>query len=231
MILAWNRKILDFVNSVYVTNGPLSLYRKSYVLEVGGFDHKSITEDIDITWNLMSHQYKTAMCFDARVSTIVPTTFKRWSRQRIRWGIGGIQAIFKYKNYFFKKGIFGFFVMPFVSLSIILSIFGFSYSSYLLFKAILTRLVTVGYSIAAETTIFSFHSINFYPSVMIFYFFVMFISSLTYYNYILRTIKFYPKLTIKKFFNLAFYMIVFLALYPLVWFAAIYRYLRKDFNW
>jgi cellulose synthase/poly-beta-1,6-N-acetylglucosamine synthase-like glycosyltransferase len=231
MILAWNRKILDFVNSVYVTNGPLSVYKKKYLLDVGGFDKTSITEDIDITWNLMSHGYKTAMCFDARVSTIVPTKFKRWFRQRVRWGIGGIQVLFKYKQDFFKKSMFGYFVMPFVSLSIILSVFGFAYSAYLLAKAILTRLVTVGYSVAAETTIFSVSTINLYPSVMIFYFIVLFLSSVLYYNYILRTTKFYAKLNIKKFFKLSFYMLVFLAFYPIIWFAAIYRYVRKDFAW
>jgi len=231
MILAWNRKLLDFVNSVYVTNGPLSVYRKSYVLEIGGFDPKSITEDIDITWNLLSHNYNTAMCFDARVSTLVPTTFKKWFRQRVRWGIGGIQALFKYKKHFFKKSMFGYFIMPFVALSIILSIFGFSYSAYLVIKAIFTRLVTVGYSVAAETTIFSVNTINFYPSIMIFYFIVLFFSSVIYYNYILRTTRFYEKLSITKFFNLIFYMLVFLTLYPIIWFAAIYRYVRKDFAW
>jgi len=109
MLLGWNRKMLDFVNSVYVTNGPLSLYRKKFVEEAGGFDVKSITEDIDITWNLMSRGYKTGICLDARVSTIAPTKFKMWFRQRTRWGMGGLQALMKYRKMFFRKGMFGVF--------------------------------------------------------------------------------------------------------------------------
>jgi cellulose synthase/poly-beta-1,6-N-acetylglucosamine synthase-like glycosyltransferase len=230
-ILGWNRKILDFIKSVYVTNGPLSLYRKKYLLNVGGFDKKSITEDIDITWNLMDHKYKTAMCLDARVSTIVPSTFKKWFRQRVRWGIGGIQVLFKYKKSFLKRGMFGLFVMPFVFLSIALSIFGFSFSSYLLLKSLFTRLLTIGYSLDVGTSIFKLNSINFYPSVMIFYSIVLFACSIFYYRYILKTTNYYPHLSIKKFFNLVFYMLVFLMLYPTIWFASIYRYIKKDFKW
>jgi len=132
LIMGWSRKLLDFIDSVYVTNGPLSLYRKKYVEKVGGFDPKSITEDIDITWNMLNHGYKTGMCMDAGVSTVVPTKFKAWFRQRTRWGLGGLQAITKYKKMFFRKGMFGAFVLPFVSFSIIMSLATFIFSSFLI---------------------------------------------------------------------------------------------------
>lgn len=35
LFMGWARKILDFVDSVYVTNGPLSIYRRKYVDKVG----------------------------------------------------------------------------------------------------------------------------------------------------------------------------------------------------
>ncbi|MBU0894490.1 MAG: glycosyltransferase family 2 protein [Nanoarchaeota archaeon] len=231
MIMGWNRKLLDFIDSVYVTNGPLSLYRKDYVVKVGGFDKDSITEDIDITWNLLSKGYKTGMCLDARVSTVVPTTFKKWFRQRVRWGIGGIQALKKYKHKFLRRGLFGRFVMPFVFLSIFLSIGGFAFSSYILGKAFLTRILTTGYSIASNISLFHMQEINLIPSVMIFYFIILFFSSLIYYRYVLTKTKFYNRITFGRFLNLIFYMLVFLAFYPIIWYATFYRYLKKDFRW
>jgi poly-beta-1,6-N-acetyl-D-glucosamine synthase len=231
-ILAWNRKLLDFVDSVYVTNGPLSLYRKEYVIQVGGFDAvTTITEDIDITWNLLKHGYKTAMCFDAHVSTIVPTTFKKWFRQRVRWGIGGIQALKKYKGSFMKKGMFGIFVMPFVFLSIVLSIFGFAFSSYLLVKSLTTTFLTTSYSLSSNVSVFHLQDLNLVPSIMIFFFIVLFTTSLFYYRYVLKTTKYYDKLTFGRFFNLIFYMLVFLAFYPIIWYATMYRYWKKDLKW
>ena len=231
MIMGWNRKLLDFIDSVYVTNGPLSLYRKKFVLEVGGFDPKSITEDIDITWNLLSHGYKTGMCLDAKVSTVVPTSFKKWFRQRVRWGIGGIQALKKYKKKFLNKGMFGRFVMPFVLLSIVLSVAGFAFSSYIVGKSIAARILTTGYSIVSDISLFHTQDLNLIPSIMIFYFIVLFFTSVFYYRYVLTKTKFYDKLTLGRFLNLSFYMLVFLAFYPIIWYATLYRYYKKDFAW
>lgn len=231
VILGWSRKLLDFVDSVYVTNGPLSLYRKSFVIEVGGFDKNTVTEDIDITWNLMNHNYKTGMCLDADVSTIAPSKFKPWFKQRTRWGLGGLQAIQKYKKMFFKRGMFGAFVLPFVSFSIILSLATFVFSTYLILKTILTKVLTMTYSVSTNSAIFTLQEINLYPSVILFYFVVLFTLSISYSWYILKSTKYEENLTLKKFLTLIFYILVYLTLYPLVWFTSIYRFLKKDYKW
>ncbi len=231
VLLGWSRKLLDFVDSVYVTNGPLSLYRKSFVLEVGGFDPKSITEDIDITWNMLNHGYKTGMCLDASVTTIVPNKFKLWFRQRTRWGLGGLQAISKYRSMFFRKGMFGAFVLPYVSFSIILSMFAFLFSSYLILRMILVKSLTTGYSIASNSSLLYLQDINLYPSVLIFYFLVLFSCSILYYSYILRKTDYYGRMNVKIFFNLLFYLLLYLTFYPLIWFVSIYRFIKKDHDW
>ncbi|MBR9702052.1 glycosyltransferase family 2 protein [Candidatus Pacearchaeota archaeon] len=231
MIMGWSRKLLDFVDSVYVTNGPLSIYLTKYFREVGGFDETSITEDIEITWNMLNHGYKTAMSLDARVSTITPHKRGEWFRQRTRWGLGGLQAISKYRKMFFKKGMFGGFILPFVSLSIIVSLITFSFSSYLIIRSLLVRGLTATSSLASNISIFHFQKINLYPSVIIFYLIVLASFSLVYYNYVLYKTKYEEKLTIKRFFNLLFYMMVYSAMYPTVWFASIYRFIKKDHKW
>ncbi len=231
VILGWARKLFDFVDSVWCTNGPLSLYRKKFVLEVGGFDPNTVTEDVDITWNILNHGYKTGMCLDAQVTTIVPHKFKKWFKQRVRWGLGGLQAVSKYKKTFFKKGMFGAFIVPFVSFSIILSIFAFLFSSYLVLKSLINRFLITSYSISNDVSIFHFQDFNFYPSVILFYLLVLFLCSIIYYNYILKKTKYTEKLSVKRFFNLVFYILVYLTLYPVIWFSSIYRYIKKDYRW
>lgn len=124
-IIAWTRKLLDFVDSVYVTNGPLSVYRVDAAKKVGGFDTKNLTEDIEITWHLLSTGHKTRMSYNAIVYTTVPESLKIWIKQRVRWNLGGIQTIQKYWRVMFKQGAFGYFVVPYVSASFILAILGF----------------------------------------------------------------------------------------------------------
>lgn len=231
MILGWARKLLDFVDSVYVTNGPLSLYRKKYLIEVKGFDLKTVTEDIDVTWNLLAHGYKTAMCLDARVSTVVPSKFKSWYRQRTRWGLGGLQAIFKYKSMFFKKGMFGAFILPFVSFSIIISLIAFVFSLYLIFKGVILRSEVFAKSLISNVSVFHFQDVNLSPSVLFFYLIILFSSSITYYSYILYKTRYDEKLSTKRFFNLIFYILFYLSIYSVVWFSSIYRFIIKDYKW
>jgi poly-beta-1,6-N-acetyl-D-glucosamine synthase len=231
VLMAWSRKLLDFVDSVFVTNGPLSLYRKKYIDEVGGFDCKTVTEDIDITWNLMNHGYKTAMALDASVTTVVPHKFKPWFRQRTRWGMGGIQALMKYKHMFFKKGMFGAFVLPFVSFSILMSVFVFIFSIFMILRHLFSYLLSLTYSVVSDSMIFSMQEINLFPSVLLFYFIILFSLSISYTFYILKKTKYIKSITIKKLFNVIFYLTIYLSTYPIVWFASFYRLFKGDMRW
>jgi biofilm PGA synthesis N-glycosyltransferase PgaC len=231
MIMGWTRKLLDFVDSVFVTNGPLSLYRKEFVVKVGGFDPKTVTEDIDITWNLISHGYKTAMCLDASVSTITPTKFKPWYNQRVRWGQGGLQTIRKFKKSFFRRGKFGMFVIPFVSFSILMALFGIIFSSYLFFRFLLTQTFVAGYSFIAKAPIFQFQNVNLYPSVLIFYLVILFSLSFIYYSYALKKTKYLKIDSTRKFFNLLFYILVYLTLYNLIWIPSFWRFIKGVNRW
>lgn len=125
-IIAWTRKLLDFVDSVYVTNGPLSIYRRS-VIEKKGFDPTNLTEDIEITWYVLSQGYKTKMSYSAIVYTTVPEDIKTWIKQRIRWNLGGIQTVQKYRKFIFNnpENMFGYFVIPYVAASFFFAVVGF----------------------------------------------------------------------------------------------------------
>jgi cellulose synthase/poly-beta-1,6-N-acetylglucosamine synthase-like glycosyltransferase len=125
-IIAWSRKLLDFIDSVYVTNGPLSAYRKNVVLAVGGFDTKNLTEDIEITWNILSKGYHTRMSYDSIVYTTVPSNLSGWIKQRVRWNLGGLQTIHKYWRIMVEQpqNVLGSIIIPYVSLAFILAFIG-----------------------------------------------------------------------------------------------------------
>ncbi len=231
MFIGFFRKLLDFVDAVYVTNGPLSIYRTTFFNNINGFDEKSMTEDIEITWHMISKDYATAMSLAARVSTDAPSKIKPWFRQRTRWGIGGLQTISKYKKFFFRKGLFGAFILPFVVVSIVLSIFTFLFSVYLISKSLITMALTTLKSTTYNAPIFNFADFSYHPSVLIFYLIILFITSMIFYHYILKKTKYEEKFSIKRFFNMLFYLIIYGTLYPIVWFKAIYRYIVGDYNW
>ena len=102
-MIAWSRKLFEFIESIYVTPGPMSLYRRDVLQKVGGFDEKNLTEDIEIAWRLIKNNYKIRMSLDAKVYSNVPKTFGKWWHQRLRWNIGGMQTTLKYFRLFTKK--------------------------------------------------------------------------------------------------------------------------------
>ncbi len=231
IIFAWTKKLLDYIDSVFVTNGPLSMYRKSIVKEVGGFDKNTVTEDIELTWNILNHGYKTSMCLDAKVSTIAPARFKKWYNQRVRWGVGGIQVIAKYKKMFFGKGIFGGFVLPFFSLGILLALVTMSFSVYVILKEFISWIFFLFYAVSSKTPIINLSMINLNPTVLMFYYIGIFSAAFTFLWFIFKFTKQEKKFTIQKFFNIVYYSTIYIAIYSLIWFPAIYRYIKKDFRW
>jgi len=49
------QKVLSDINAILVTPGPMSLYRKSVLKKIGGFDEKNITEDMEIAFRIRKY--------------------------------------------------------------------------------------------------------------------------------------------------------------------------------
>ena len=103
------------LDAVFVTPGPMTLFRRSALLEVGLFDVTNITEDLEMAWRLRKAGYKITYAYEAVVYTIVPETFRALLRQRTRWYRGKLNNISKHRDMFLnpKYGYFGMFIMPF----------------------------------------------------------------------------------------------------------------------
>lgn len=232
--IAWTRKLLDYLNSVFVTPGGLSLYRKSAVIEAGGFDKKNITEDIEIAWHLIHNGYKIRMSLSAKSYTIVPTKFKQWEKQRVRWGAGGLQTIAKYKKDFLKKGMFGIFIIPFVFVSIFLGLFAFILGWYVIAKNLILTFFYTKYTFIANTPLITFGDFKFSPSVLIIYMVFLFLAGFwfTVFSLGIMKEKELKKIINRNLFNLLFYMVIYLGFYYIIWLIAIFQLLfSRKIKW
>ena len=128
LVGAFLRKVYHLLDSVYVTPGAFTAYRKSFFDKYGGFDTKNITEDIEMTLRIQSKRYKITNAIDASVYTITPKKMKDLFWQRIRWYLGYIDSMFQYKNILFstKHGYLGTIIGPTAVASILYMIYLFA---------------------------------------------------------------------------------------------------------
>jgi biofilm PGA synthesis N-glycosyltransferase PgaC len=229
-VIAFTRKLLGFLDSIYVTPGPLALYRKSALSQIKGFDKKNMTEDIEATWHLIHDGYKVRMSFMSKVSTVAPDTLKKWFKQRIRWNIGGFQTILKYKHCFFRKGMLGFFILPFFSISLILGSFGLGIFIYRILRRFAYSYLIANYSVEAQTAIIALNDINLNPSVLNFLGIVLFILGLGFVFFALGIINRHIRER-ESFFSVIFYSLIYILLRPVVLIVSLYKFFTKKYSW
>jgi len=227
-IIAWTRKLLDFVDSVYVTNGPLSIYRKKIVQQVGGFDPKNLTEDIEITWNILSNGYKTKMSYSAIVYTTVPEKLKTWISQRVRWNLGGLQTLYKYRRFVFVNpgNLFGYFVIPYVALSFILAIIGFLLLSRFFWVKGSFYFYSIFYSFQGYK-LFNNFELNLTLTLLIFIGSIFFVLALIHYKAGFKASETGNKSILK----ILSYTLIYRPLYIIPLLESIYKLARRDIRW
>jgi len=225
-IIAWTRKLLDFVDSVYVTNGPLSIYRMDVVRKIGGFDPKNLTEDIEITWHILSLGYQTRMSYSAIVYTTVPENLKVWVKQRVRWNLGGFQTVWKYGKFIFRRRAFGNFVIPYVSASFVLAILGL----FLLLRFYYIEgsyyLVSF-YYLMQGYSYFSYFDFNFYITILFVLASIFFCLAIYYYKLGLKN----SETQNKSILNILAYSFIYRSLYIVPLVIAVYKLARGDIRW
>jgi cellulose synthase/poly-beta-1,6-N-acetylglucosamine synthase-like glycosyltransferase len=114
--LGWNR-----LGGNLIISGAFGLFRKEYVMAIGGYRTNSIVEDLDLVVRMHRHlrrnkiKYEMPFIPDPVAWTEVPESFKVLSRQRERWHRGLIAAMWQYKSMLFNPRYtrIGFLAMPF----------------------------------------------------------------------------------------------------------------------
>ncbi len=130
-------KVFSFLDCIFVTPGPFSMFRMSALKNLNGFDTKNITEDLEIAYRLHKNGYKIRNCIEAKVYTVLPETFQKIRVQRKRWYSGAIYTVFQHKDALFnrKYGLFSFFTalnfsLIFLGLSLFLTSLWLSLSKF-----------------------------------------------------------------------------------------------------
>ena len=232
IMIVWARKLLEAIESVYATPGVLSLYRKSALKKVGGFDEKNLTEDIEIAWRLIYNGYKIKMSLNSENETKVPNNMRDWWKQRLRWNVGGLQTCVKYLHTFMKKDYrsLGRFILPFFSFSYVVSILGLCVLVFIIGRLVVeSSLFTIGaYSVGVEPT---HHLSLFYIPDMFTIFGITLLSiSLIWINICFKTVKKrigWPRGIL----DLILYLTIYITIFPFNLIQSTIRLLRGKYEW
>ncbi len=228
--IAFARKLLEFVDAIYVTPGPLALYRKKALLKIGGFDENNMTQDIEVTWHLAYSGWKRKMCLSTNVTSLAPKKLKAWWKQRRRWNVGGLQCISKYRHSIGKRGMLGWFIIPFFVINLFLGLFGLGVFFYVLIRNIITKFIYTRYSIEAGTPLLTLEEFYITPSFLNYLGIVLFLAGLVYILSILSILKenIFRK---ENILNISFYLIFYLILYPFIMINSIWHYYKGKRVW
>jgi cellulose synthase/poly-beta-1,6-N-acetylglucosamine synthase-like glycosyltransferase/spore germination protein YaaH/peptidoglycan/xylan/chitin deacetylase (PgdA/CDA1 family) len=109
-----DRRALDLVNGIPVVPGAVGAWRKSLVLEEGGFGHDTLAEDTDLTLALLRKGYVVRYEEKALAYTEAPEDMAGLRKQRFRWSFGTLQAVWKHRDALLnpKYGSLAFITLP-----------------------------------------------------------------------------------------------------------------------
>jgi cellulose synthase/poly-beta-1,6-N-acetylglucosamine synthase-like glycosyltransferase/peptidoglycan/xylan/chitin deacetylase (PgdA/CDA1 family) len=113
------------LSSIMIVPGACGAWRKSAVIEAGGFSHSTLAEDCDLTLKIQElGHYKILQDNRAISYTEAPQKMKSLIKQRFRWTFGNIQALWKHRHMILneKYSYLGMFVMPYSVISIMTSL-------------------------------------------------------------------------------------------------------------
>ncbi len=108
------RRGYDLMNSIPVVPGAVGAWRRSVIVEAGGFSEQTLAEDADLTFSVIRAGYKVVYEEGAKGFTEAPDTIKDFVKQRVRWMYGMLQTSWKHRSIFLRRqnGGLGTFTLP-----------------------------------------------------------------------------------------------------------------------
>ena len=108
----FERRALNTMGAVSVVPGAIGAWRIEAVREAGGYHVDTVAEDADLTMALLRNGHRVEYEDMALAFTEAPTSANALMRQRFRWSFGILQAVFKHRGVFARKGALGFVALP-----------------------------------------------------------------------------------------------------------------------
>ena len=108
----FERRALNTFSAVSVVPGAIGAWRTEAVRAAGGYHVDTVAEDADLTMALLQDGYKVEYEDRALAFTEAPTNANGLMRQRFRWSFGILQATWKHRSAFGRKGALGFVALP-----------------------------------------------------------------------------------------------------------------------
>jgi cellulose synthase/poly-beta-1,6-N-acetylglucosamine synthase-like glycosyltransferase len=108
----FERRALNTLGAVSVVPGAIGAWRTSAVRDVGAYHTDTVAEDADLTMALLQRGYRVEYEDRALAYTEAPTNANGLMRQRFRWSFGILQAVYKHREAFARKGVLGWVALP-----------------------------------------------------------------------------------------------------------------------
>jgi len=109
-----DRRALDVLNAITVVPGAAGAWRKSLILQAGGFARDTLAEDTDLTLAIRRLGYRIRYDEEAVAYTEAPEDTRSLARQRFRWAFGTLQSVWKHRDATFdpRYGSLAFVALP-----------------------------------------------------------------------------------------------------------------------
>ena len=108
----FERRALNTMGAVSVVPGAIGAWRVSAVREAGGYHTDTVAEDADLTMALLRNGHRVEYEDLALAFTEAPVNANGLMRQRFRWSFGILQAVWKHREVFGRKGVLGYVALP-----------------------------------------------------------------------------------------------------------------------
>jgi poly-beta-1,6-N-acetyl-D-glucosamine synthase len=92
------RRAQAAVRAVNIVPGPVGIFRREVVLQLGGYESDTFAEDTDLTLKLLSRGWRVVYEARAVAFTEAPENLLDLMKQRYRWTRGILQALAKYRG-------------------------------------------------------------------------------------------------------------------------------------
>ena len=95
------RRAQGFLRAVNIIPGPIGIFRRDVLTQVGGYDTDTFAEDADLTLKLLTAGYHVIFEDQAIAYTEAPEELLDLLKQRYRWTRGILQSLMKRKAWLF----------------------------------------------------------------------------------------------------------------------------------